>query len=342
VTRAADNGNIRIVPFRPELAGAFEELNREWIEKFFRIEESDSKVLDHPESAIIGTGGQIFFALDGSVPVGTAAALRVSDGVFELAKMAVRPAHQGRGTGERLAQAVIDLARKAGARVVFLETNSRLGSAIRLYERVGFVHATPPHRSPYARADVYMELHLSAAEAPRHDSTSAAEHPRHEDHMDRIELTTVPVMQTGMLIRRPAAEVYNAFVNPDVTTKFWFTRSSGPLTLGTAVQWEWEMYGIAIPVTAKVLEPDRRIVIEWPGYGGRTTVEWTFHERPDGATFVSISESGFSGTGDELVQQVTGSTGGFSLVLAGLKALFEHGLRLNLIQDRFPDGLPRG
>jgi hypothetical protein len=29
-------------------------------------------------------------------------------------------------------------------------------------------------------------------------------------------------------------------------------------------------------------------------------------------------------------------------VLAGAKALLEHGLQLNLVPDRFPDGLPRG
>jgi hypothetical protein len=36
---------------------------------------------------------------------------------------------------------------------------------------------------------------------------------------------------------------------------------------------------------------------------------------------------------------VTGSTQGFSLVLAGLKALLEHNVRLNLVADRFPKGI---
>ena len=99
------------------------------------------------------------------------------------------------------------------------------------------------------------------------------------------------------------------------------------------------MYGISIPVTAKAIEPNRRIVIEWPGYSGPTTVEWTFAAQPDGTTFVRITETGFTGTGDELVKQVTDSTQGFSLVLAGAKALLEHGVRLNLVADRFPAGI---
>jgi uncharacterized protein YndB with AHSA1/START domain len=157
--------------------------------------------------------------------------------------------------------------------------------------------------------------------------------------MDNPQLTHVPMTKTGMLIRKPVAEVFEAFVNPDVTTQFWFTKGSGRLEVGKQVQWEWEMYGISIPVTAKTIEPNKRIVIEWPGYGGLTTVEWTFEPQEDGTTFVRITESGFTGDGDELVKQVTGSTQGFSLVLAGLKAFLEHGVRLNLVADRFPKGV---
>jgi uncharacterized protein YndB with AHSA1/START domain len=142
-----------------------------------------------------------------------------------------------------------------------------------------------------------------------------------------------------MLIRKPVAEVFEAFVNPEVTSKFWFTKGSGRLAAGKQVQWDWEMYDISIPVTAKVIEPNKRIVIEWPGYGSPTSVEWVFALQEDGTTFVSITESGFTGDCDELVRQVAASTQGFTLVLAGLKALLEHNVRLNLVADRFPKGL---
>jgi len=151
---------IAIVPFRPDLAPAFGALNRAWIERLFRIEEVDRKVLDHPEEAIIAPGGQIFFALDGDEPVGTVAAIRVNPTTYELAKMAVSPEYRGHGLGEKLGRAVVDFARGAGAGLLFLETNSSLANAIRLYQRLGFVHVTPPHASEYVRADVYMELRL--------------------------------------------------------------------------------------------------------------------------------------------------------------------------------------
>ena len=157
--------------------------------------------------------------------------------------------------------------------------------------------------------------------------------------MDNLQLKQLPTTKTGMLIRKPVADVFEAFVNPAITTKFWFTKGSGRLQAGKQVQWDLEMYGISIPVTAKAIEPNQRIVIEWPGYGGPTTVEWRFAPQKDGTTFVSITEAGFTGDGDELVKQVTDSTQGFSLVLAGLKALLEHNVRLNLVPDRYPKGI---
>lgn len=158
--------------------------------------------------------------------------------------------------------------------------------------------------------------------------------------MANPELTKAPIAEAGMLIRRPVAEVFEAFVNPDITTQFWFTKSSGRLEAGKQVQWEWEMYGFSITVTTEVIEPNKRIVIEWPAYGSPTTVEWIFTAREDGTTFVNITNSGFTGDGDALVKQAISSTEGFALVIAGAKALLEHNVRLNLVPDRFPQGIP--
>lgn len=157
--------------------------------------------------------------------------------------------------------------------------------------------------------------------------------------MNSLQLTHVPVAKTGMLIRRPVSDVFEAMVNPDITKSFWFTKGSGRLEIGKRVQWDWEMYDVSIPVTAKAIEPNRRIAIEWPGYSGPTSVEWTFAPQKDGTTFVSITEAGFTGSGDDLVTYVAESTQGFSLLLAGLKAFIEHGVRLNLTADRYPKGI---
>ena len=157
--------------------------------------------------------------------------------------------------------------------------------------------------------------------------------------MDNLQLTQVPVSKTGMLIRRTVADVFEAFISPEFTTKFWFTKSSGRLEAGRQIRWEWEMYNVSALVTVKVIEPNQRIVIEWPGYSGPSTVEWLFAPQKDGTTFVSITETGFTGNGDELMKQLADSTQGFTLVLAGLKALLEHNVQLNLVADRYPEGI---
>src|SRR5581483_2779744 len=59
---------------------------------------------------------------------------------------------------------------------------------------------------------------------------------------DYLEKTYGPTGDTGMLIRKPVAQVYEAFVNPGVTTKFWFTHGSDVLEQGREVTWIWEMY----------------------------------------------------------------------------------------------------
>ncbi|WP_348651980.1 hypothetical protein [Rhizobium sp. 007] len=87
------------------------------------------------------------------------------------------------------------------------------------------------------------------------------------------------------------------------------------------------------------MEPNKRVVIEWPGYSGPTTVEWTFQAIPEGTTFVRGQESGWTGDADKLMRYVADSTQGFTLLLAGLKAWLEHRIQFNLTLDRYPKGI---
>ena len=150
-------------------------------------------------------------------------------------------------------------------------------------------------------------------------------------------LQDAPIAKAQMLIRKPAEEVFEAFVDPAITTKFWFTKSSGRLEPGKEVRWDWEMYGASAQVSVEAVEKNQRILIEWSGNGASTSVEWLFTARTDNTTLVRISNWGFDGSDDETVKQAIDSKGGFTLVLAGLKALLEHDLVLNLVADQYPD-----
>jgi uncharacterized protein YndB with AHSA1/START domain len=168
----------------------------------------------------------------------------------------------------------------------------------------------------------------------------ATSHAENHDHSTGVfmNLQQVPIAKTEMLIRKPVAEVFEAFVNPAITSRFWFTKGSGRLQAGKQIRWDWEMYDHSVDVSVKAIEENKRILIEWRAFGAPTTVEWVFTARSDNTTLVSVTNTGFSGDGDEVVKQALDSTGGFTLVLAGAKAFLEHNINLNLIADRFPDG----
>ena len=141
-----------------------------------------------------------------------------------------------------------------------------------------------------------------------------------------------------MLIRKPVQEVFEAFTDPDITTRFWFTKSSGRVEAGKDLEWTWEMYNYTAPVKVLSVEKNKKIVIEWGSRDEATIVEWSFKSLEAG-TFVSIVNNGFKGSPEQVIVQVRDSTEGFTLVLAGLKALLEHNIQLNLVGDRFPKGL---
>ena len=157
--------------------------------------------------------------------------------------------------------------------------------------------------------------------------------------MNTLQLTHTPVAKAAMLIRKPVAEVFEAFIDPAITSRFWFTKSTGRLEPGEHVTWTWEMYDVSIEVEVREIEVNKKIAVDWGNYGAMTTVEWVFTPYGNDATYVTITNSGFQGDGDKVVRDALDSNGGFTWVLAGLKALLEHDIELNAIADAFPKGL---
>jgi DNA-binding MarR family transcriptional regulator/N-acetylglutamate synthase-like GNAT family acetyltransferase len=150
---------VAIVDYTAAYQQAFRQLNEEWIRKYFRMEESDYKALDHPQEYILDKGGYIYIGLYKGEPVAACALIRMDDGGFELAKMAVSPKAQGLGIGYLIGKACIEKARNLGAPRVYLESNTTLKAAINLYHKLGFRKASGP-LSPYERCNIQMELIL--------------------------------------------------------------------------------------------------------------------------------------------------------------------------------------
>ena len=151
---------LAIREYSDELAGAFYDINAEWIDAMYRMEEADREVLCNPRERIIETGGAILFveAPDLGV-IGTCALRKTGDGAFELIKMGVRESARGRKAGEFLLAATIARAQAMGTETLYLLSNAKSVAAIHLYEKLGFVHDEGVMRDyggRYQRCDVAM------------------------------------------------------------------------------------------------------------------------------------------------------------------------------------------
>lgn len=155
---------IEIIGYKPEHQPHFERLNREWIEEFFVMEDSDTRVLTKPDEEIITKGGAILMAtFDGEI-AGTVGLKKMDPVTFEFTKMAVDKNFRRRGIAEHLSYASFIKAKELGAETVVLFSNSLLKGAILLYEKIGFRHV-PVTESYYVRSDVKMVIDADEAEA---------------------------------------------------------------------------------------------------------------------------------------------------------------------------------
>ncbi|WP_374000822.1 GNAT family N-acetyltransferase [Bdellovibrio bacteriovorus] len=152
---------VKVVPYQDKYKDAFYKLNEEWITKYFKMEKPDRDALDNPKGYILDKGGFIFVATLNDDAVGVCALIKREDlGCYELAKMAVSPKAQGKNIGYLLGKAVIEKAIELKASRVFLESNTTLKPAIRLYEKLGFKKVAG-YATPYERANIQMELELT-------------------------------------------------------------------------------------------------------------------------------------------------------------------------------------
>lgn len=161
--RQLQHRNIEIVPFDQAERSHFYRLNAEWLQRYFYLEEIDHRVLNNPEAEILEPGGMIFYARLGSEIIGTCALKLDAPGTYELTKMAVTERYQGIGAGRKLIDAAIAAFEQVDGHTLFLETHSKLESAIQLYLRSGFViQPTGKPDSHYQRSNVYMIWEPSA------------------------------------------------------------------------------------------------------------------------------------------------------------------------------------
>ena len=142
--------------------------------------------------------------------------------------------------------------------------------------------------------------------------------------------------KASIRVRRPPSEVFAAFADARSMSKFWFTRHDEGLKEGETCTWYLgtgaDAFAFDVRVE-KLLRPSK-IIISWERGSTFTQVTWTFEEAENGDTILTIEESGFTGSDDDIIEQALDSTGGFNQVILAAKALVEHDVELNVVADR--------
>ncbi|WP_103028761.1 GNAT family N-acetyltransferase [Salinibacter altiplanensis] len=104
--------------------------------------------------------GAILLADVEGAPVGVVAVQPLDEeGVCEMKRLYVRPAHRGQGLGRRLASAIMENARTLGYDTMRLDTVASMTAAQRLYRSLGFEERDAYYHNPLPEA-VYMERAL--------------------------------------------------------------------------------------------------------------------------------------------------------------------------------------
>ena len=146
-----------------------------------------------------------------------------------------------------------------------------------------------------------------------------------------MQKPAAPVAKVQILIRKPASEIFRAITTPEGLEQFWLSKASGPLQLNATVQWDFMVPGISDQVTVKAFEPDANLLVE---FSDGTAARWQLIARADGHTKLVVSNWGFKGTPEDVIEQALEATQGFTLVLSDLKVLLEQGRSANLTRDK--------
>ena len=150
-----------IINFKNEYKKHFYDLNIEWLNEFFLVEDYDQKILSNPQKHIINKGCSVFFAKKDKKIIGVVALMPTDElDVYELTKMGVRKSFRNQGAGRLLINKCVEQAKLNKLKKVIIYSNRKLENAIYLYKSFGFTEVDLEKKSNYQRADIKLELRL--------------------------------------------------------------------------------------------------------------------------------------------------------------------------------------
>ncbi|NBD24122.1 SRPBCC family protein [Paenibacillus glycinis] len=129
---------------------------------------------------------------------------------------------------------------------------------------------------------------------------------------------------TKMKILKPAADVYEAFVDPAKIGGFWFTSSTGRWEAGRTIGLRYAEYNAELEIRVMEAERGRKIVFRWGGEDNVVTM--TFREIEAGTTILEVNEEGFREDDPALLDKLVGNKEGWVYMMTCLKGYLESGV----------------
>jgi uncharacterized protein YndB with AHSA1/START domain len=140
-----------------------------------------------------------------------------------------------------------------------------------------------------------------------------------------------PTAKTSMIIRRPVNEVFDSFVDPEKITKFWLSKTTGPLGPGKSVTWHFMVEGAVTKMDVLKFELNKQIDFKWED---GSVSELRFDKIDDNKSIIDIKTYGFAGTPEEMMEAAIDNTSGFTIVICDLKTYLEEGRSMNICRDK--------
>ncbi|MFD1356972.1 SRPBCC family protein [Fictibacillus halophilus] len=140
---------------------------------------------------------------------------------------------------------------------------------------------------------------------------------------------------TKMKIVKPAADVFEAIVDPEKIGGFWFSSSSERWSQGRTVILRYDEYNAEGAIKVLEIEENKRIVFSWGAeHDEGSIVTITLTELDDESTKIEVVESGLKEDDPDVVNKMMGQKEGWVYTLTCLKGYLENDvntLRASLI-----------
>ncbi|MGW6301533.1 SRPBCC family protein [Peribacillus butanolivorans] len=139
---------------------------------------------------------------------------------------------------------------------------------------------------------------------------------------------------TKFKILKPVNEVFEAIVDPEKMSNYWFSSGTGRVERGKTITWRYDGYNAEGVINVLEVEEDKKIVFSWGEYGQETVVTITLKELDNTSTIIEVNELGFKEDDPEIINKMIGQKEGWVYMLTCLKGYLENGinnLRASLI-----------